>query len=291
MRRVIVVLFAVVSLCFAQNTKKTAVAVMDLRGSGISESDARFLTDRLVIELQQTDVFDVMERDKMNEILKEQGFQQTGACDQTSCLVEAGRLLPVDKMIGGSVGKIGETYSIQIRLIDLKTAKVEKTAVKDFSEKIDYLLTDGVKTVVFMLGNNPTKSTNGNDRKNDIVQDSCFAYVISVRSANIDDEMLFKQADYDRQKYEWLKSTNSKYATINKGTHSGVKKDDRYKIYRITEKAPLVDPITKEVLKKETKIDNIASLQVIKVNEKTSDCMVINQRGSILIGDKVYKVK
>ena len=82
--------------------KRTAVAVMTLRGSGISESDAKFLTERLVIELQRAGAFEVMERDRMDEILREQGFQQTGACDETACLVEAGRLLPVEKMIGRS---------------------------------------------------------------------------------------------------------------------------------------------------------------------------------------------
>jgi len=162
MKKHLLVLFIVAgcSLTFAQAPRKTAVAVMDLRGSGLSETDAKFLTDRLIIELQRTDVFDVLERDKMDEILKEQGFQQTGTCDQMSCLVEAGRLLPVEKMIGGSVGKFAETYSIQIKLIDLKTAKVEKTAIKDFSQKMDYLLTDGMKFVAKEISIIDTGSNN-----------------------------------------------------------------------------------------------------------------------------------
>ncbi|MDI6739844.1 MAG: CsgG/HfaB family protein [Candidatus Edwardsbacteria bacterium] len=129
----------------AQAAKKTAVAVMSLRGSAIADADARFLTERLNIELQRTGIYDVLERDKMDEILKEQGFQQTGACDETACLVEAGRLLPVEKMIGGSVGKIGNVFSAQIRLIDLKTGKVEKTATRDYKGELDYLLTTGMR--------------------------------------------------------------------------------------------------------------------------------------------------
>jgi TolB-like protein len=129
----------------AQEQRKTAVAVMTLRGSGVSESDAKFLTERLTIELQRAGVFEVMERDKVDEILKEQGFQQTGACDETACLVEAGRLLPVEKMIGGSVGRVGNVYAAQIRLIDLRSGKVEKTATRDYKGELEHLLTAGMR--------------------------------------------------------------------------------------------------------------------------------------------------
>lgn len=141
----VLILIMTVSGVLAQTAKKTAVAVMPLRGSDISETEAKFLTERLNIELQRTDSFDVLERDKMDEILKEQGFQQTGACDETACLVEAGRLLPVQKMIGGSAGKVGNIYSAQIRLIDLKTGKVEKTATRDYQGQLDFLLTAGMR--------------------------------------------------------------------------------------------------------------------------------------------------
>lgn len=138
----VLVMTSSMALC---QTEKVAVAVMPLRGSDISETEAKFLTERLVIELQRTDIFDVLERDKMDELLKEQGFQQTGACDETACLVEAGRLLPVQKMIGGSAGKVGNVFSAQIRLIDLKTGKVEKTATRDYQGQLDFLLTAGMR--------------------------------------------------------------------------------------------------------------------------------------------------
>ena len=145
MKNLLLTALLLASVCYAQNAKKTAVAVMPLRGSAISETDAAFLTERLNIELQRTGFYDVLEREKMSEILKEQGFQQTGACDETACLVEVGRLLAVEKMIGGSVGKVGGIFSAQVRLIDLKTGMVEKTATRDYKGELDYLLTVGMR--------------------------------------------------------------------------------------------------------------------------------------------------
>jgi len=124
---------------------KTAVAVMAFGGTALPEAEAAFLSDRFMLELQKFDVYNVLERQRMQDILREQGFQQTGACDETSCLVEAGRLLPVEKMIGGSVGKVGDVYSAQVRLIDLKTGKLETTVCRDYPGAINFLLTTGMR--------------------------------------------------------------------------------------------------------------------------------------------------
>lgn len=294
MKKYLLALFLVVvcSLAFAQTERKTAVAVMDLRGSGLSETDAKFLTERLMIELQRTDVFDVLERGKMDEILKEQGFQQTGACDQTSCLVEAGRMLPVQKMIGGSVGKFGETFSIQIRLIDLKTAKVEKTATKDFEQKMDYLLTDGMKNVaISIIGIEDDKAVNNknnfNVQKNST--DSSIAYVIKLKSSNNENSKLYEQAGRNAQMYEMLKEKYIDRVIINKGVINGIKIGDIYETFRVKENNNIIDPVTKEVLDKGIKIIQVAYLKVEKIEDKYSECSILKSKNQIKVGDKVYK--
>ncbi|MBU1355608.1 MAG: hypothetical protein KJ620_03500, partial [Candidatus Edwardsbacteria bacterium] len=276
----------------AQSERKTAVAVMDLRGSGISEMDAKFLTERLMIELQRTDVFDVLERDKMAEILKEQGFQQTGACDQASCLVEVGRLLPVQKMIGGSVGKFGDTYSVQIKLIDLKTAKVEKTATKDFSEKMDYLLTDGMANVAnalaqigFMNKQNKTQQLI-EQNKDDL--DTTIAKVVKI--IKIDDDELLKTIGSKSDRYEWLRKKGKDRIIIDKGFLHSVKKGDKFKIIRTAKKILTKDPITKEVLEKENINNEIATIRAIIVKENITECSIIKLKNDIIVGDKAYKI-
>ena len=44
-------------------------------------------------------------------MLKEQGFQQSG-CVSSECAVEAGKLLGVDQIVTGSIGKIGSYYTV-----------------------------------------------------------------------------------------------------------------------------------------------------------------------------------
>jgi len=118
---------------FAQNADDTrqAVAVTDLDATGITDHEKIVLSDRLRAEIWKTQKYDVLERQKMDDLLKEQGFQLSGACDQASCLLEIGRLLPVEKVVGGSVGKIGNTWTITLRMINIATGRIEKTVTRD----------------------------------------------------------------------------------------------------------------------------------------------------------------
>lgn len=100
MKKTILALFLLAltfSLAFAQ--RKTTVSVMDFNAtSGLSAKELALLTDKLLNSLVEFRVFEVVERSKRDEILKEQGFQMTGACSEASCLVEVGQLLGAQNM-------------------------------------------------------------------------------------------------------------------------------------------------------------------------------------------------
>ena len=109
---------------------KLPIAVMELDGNGVAESDLGGLSERLRTELFSTGKFEVIERSRVDDILREQGFQQTG-CTNTQCAVEVGQIIGVGKIVVGSVSRIGPTYSVSIRMIDVATGKVVKVATGD----------------------------------------------------------------------------------------------------------------------------------------------------------------
>jgi hypothetical protein len=79
----------------------------------------------------------VMERSQMQEILKEQGFQQSGVCTDEGCMVEMGKLLGVQQLVGGSIGKLGSMYLVNLRCIDVKTAKIVAVVSEDVKGGIE----------------------------------------------------------------------------------------------------------------------------------------------------------
>jgi TolB-like protein len=149
-------------LAWAQKApKRTSVAILDLEPKGVPESEVSALSDRLRTELFMTDAFDVMERGKMQEILKEQGFQQSGACNSDACAIEVGQLIGVEKMIAGSLGKVGRTYSVNLRMINVKTGRMERSVTKDYEGDIDKLLTQVMKSVAQVMANSVSGKTAG----------------------------------------------------------------------------------------------------------------------------------
>jgi TolB-like protein len=140
MRLSAIFFFFLSGACCAAGSAKLSLAVSDLRPSGIEQSEADLLSDRLRSELVETGIFTVVERTEMAAILQEQGFQQSGTCDNQSCLVEVGQLLGVRQIVAGTVGKIGAIYTVNARLIDVATGKILLTEAIDCRCPIDELL-------------------------------------------------------------------------------------------------------------------------------------------------------
>jgi TolB-like protein len=138
MKRTPVILVCLLcGLCLAQ-AKKTTIAVMSFKGSsGITQDESDLLTDRLRVELFNTGKVEVMEREQMQAILKEQGFQKSGACTDEGCMVEMGEILGVQKLITGSIGKIGSLYLVNARVIDIKTAKISRSVSEDVKGSLE----------------------------------------------------------------------------------------------------------------------------------------------------------
>ncbi len=152
----LIVLFILCSTVLAANrdslsnradTTRYQIAVTDMQCRGISKSSSAIITDRIRAELFNTGVFTVLERGLMDEILKEQGFQQTG-CTSDACVVEVGQLLGVTHMVAGAVGKIGKLYTISLRLIDVATGKLTHTATLDCEYAIERVLSEATPAIV-----------------------------------------------------------------------------------------------------------------------------------------------
>jgi hypothetical protein len=106
------------------------VAVNNLKATGVTENEALSLTDALRSELGKSGKYQVMERSQMDDILKEQGFQQSGVCDEATCAIEMGKILAVTYIIMGNIGMVGKTYTLSVRFVEVGTGKI----LKDFTE-------------------------------------------------------------------------------------------------------------------------------------------------------------
>lgn len=128
------------SIIYAQQKQKTTTAVLTFQSKGgVTSNEASTLTDRLRTEMVKLGVYTVLERGQMNEILDEQGFSASG-CTSSECAIEAGRLLGVQMMIAGDVGKVGNVLTIDVRLFDVASGKIIKAIQEDHEGDVSGLL-------------------------------------------------------------------------------------------------------------------------------------------------------
>lgn len=126
-----------------QTPKKLNIAVMDFdaRG-GLTKEDAATLSDAFQSELVSLGEFIVVDRARIRQILNEQGFQQSEACSQVECIVEAGKILKVERMFAGTIGKVGELFNVNIQVIDIATAQIVSNRSRQHRGAIEDLLSE-----------------------------------------------------------------------------------------------------------------------------------------------------
>ncbi len=129
--------------CFLLSQEKPTLAVLEFDGFGISDPEIQTLTNRLRTNLTQLGVYRIIERGLMLQILTEQDFQMTG-CTSDECAVEVGQLLGAQLMLAGSIGRVGNTWTVEMRIIDVETGAVMKSASYDTRGEIDLVLTEGM---------------------------------------------------------------------------------------------------------------------------------------------------
>ena len=103
----------------------TRVAVIDFESIGDDPNIGRGVTEIVRTELIKTGNYEVVERALLNKIIEEQRFQLSDLVDPSRA-VELGKLLGADLILTGSVVKIGTSYTINARFIDVKTGAAKR---------------------------------------------------------------------------------------------------------------------------------------------------------------------
>lgn len=116
----VLVLFA---FCVASAQERPGLGVMDINPLDPDDrsliSASRVISQLVRHELAATGAFEIVERERVQDILRVQGFGLTG-CTSDSCLIEIGRLLNAPKMAVGTLGRLGRKYVLTLRIIDVE---------------------------------------------------------------------------------------------------------------------------------------------------------------------------
>lgn len=108
------------------------LAIQPLTPRSVGRDDAEMVADVLAAKLMASGKFRVMERSEMTRILAEQGFQKSGACEGQKCAVEVGRILGIEQMVVGAFGRLGDSWVLTVRKVDVETGEVVGQSIRQF---------------------------------------------------------------------------------------------------------------------------------------------------------------
>jgi len=110
-----------------------SLAVLDLEGEGVNEQTAANLTQVLSTELKRVEGTSVIARSDVKSMMQMQEQKMLAGCEDASCLAEIGGALGVDHLVAGNVGKVGDSYMISLRLISVRSVKVNHRVFESFN--------------------------------------------------------------------------------------------------------------------------------------------------------------
>ncbi|MFH0976606.1 MAG: CsgG/HfaB family protein [Spirochaetota bacterium] len=171
---------------FLKAEEKLKIALLDFTPENTQQTYARAVRNLFEVSLYKSGSFSILERNKMEMILKEQGFQMSG-CTDTSCAVQIGKILSADMVVIGSLNKLGK-YTVTAKFVNVKHGRVELADSETAETE------DGIQNAVNalagrMAGNITNKTekidagTKSDDAKKDGSSSSKSAYPLNLAIA------------------------------------------------------------------------------------------------------------
>ncbi len=133
MRKLILILvccFTQLSM-FAQDNERLRIAVFDPASSGTSIDEGTKIAVREIISstIVNTGKYNIVERSLLEKVMQEQQFTNSGAVDDLQA-TEVGKLAGANKFVLSVVTLTGGRNMVSVKIIDVKTASVERQKVK-----------------------------------------------------------------------------------------------------------------------------------------------------------------
>jgi hypothetical protein len=135
-------LFAILGLIFLLSKLEAIdLAVTYIEGLGVDRSVSRLVEDALQSELSRFPILNLVERSRLETVLKEQELEISGITNAQNASTIGG-VLNVDKIVFGSIASYESeyiTYVLSLRLVDVERARIEVADTFKVSLKEDLL--------------------------------------------------------------------------------------------------------------------------------------------------------
>lgn len=144
--------FTLVLAAKAQAAPSSSVAVLDIEGSGIDPQLLPTLTEVLTAEIDALGAYKVIAGRDVNAMVGFERTKEVAGCTDAQCLAEIGGALGVDRVVSSQIGKVGNTYVVNIKLINIRQSETEGRVYETVRGETDALINTIRTSVQRLLG-------------------------------------------------------------------------------------------------------------------------------------------
>ncbi len=124
------ILTCMVPVLEAQQATRARLTVLNIDSQNMNMTPEQ-MGNLVRIEIDKLDTFEVTDRYDVRFLLDKHNLDISN-CYGKICLVEYGRVIGSDLMLGGSVERFGEVIVLTLRLIDVKKEAVIQTSIREY---------------------------------------------------------------------------------------------------------------------------------------------------------------
>lgn len=164
------VVFFAIFLLFSLLQAQIKVAVIDFSGNKFWTNDSKIVTEIIMAELATSKKVSVAERSELKKVLNEHGLNLTGVVNPDEA-AQLGQFMALNKLITGSLGKLGGKYVITAKMIDIESAKIELAVTETLQD--NSMLSSAAKIVARKLLDGIENKKTVNESEREMLKYSC----------------------------------------------------------------------------------------------------------------------
>lgn len=152
-----------------------SVAVLDIVGSGVAPELLPTLTEILITEIAHAGQYKVIGGRDIQAMMGFEKQKDVLGCTDASCLAEIGGALGVERIVASQIGRVGSTYVVNIKLINIRTAATEGRVYETVKGEDDVLIETVRRSVQKLFGATAPKaqaSVSSNSRQDNTASPS-----------------------------------------------------------------------------------------------------------------------
>jgi TolB-like protein len=121
--------------------RRPKIAVMEIRALAMEKEKADLLSEIALTEVSSTGAIDAIGHSEIVAVLGfEKQKQMAGCAEDSSCVAEIGGALGADYLLIGSLGRLGNLFRIDLKLVETKRARVRNRVGETVEEREEKLI-------------------------------------------------------------------------------------------------------------------------------------------------------